>query len=43
MFTDRVWYILLIDYATGNIQVAFTGDEGVVDKPEFLDVGNYYD
>ena len=38
-----VVHLVLIDYATGNIQVAFTGDEGVTDKPEFLDVGNYYD
>jgi len=36
-------HIVLIDYATGNIQVAFTGEEGVVDKPVFLDVGNYND
>lgn len=38
-----VVHLVLIDYAAGNIQVAFTKDEGVVDKPEFLDVGNYYD
>ena len=38
-----VVHLVLIDYATGNIQVAFTKDEGVVDKPEFLDVGNFLD
>ena len=36
-----VVHLVLIDYATGRIQVAFTGEEGVVDKPLFLDVGNF--
>jgi len=34
-------HLVLVDYSTGNIQVAFTGSSGVVDKPLFLDVGNY--
>lgn len=34
-------HLVLIDYATGRIQVAFTGEEGVVDKPLFLDVGGF--
>ena len=38
---EGVVHLVLIDYATGNIQVAFTGEEGVVDKPVFLDVGDF--
>lgn len=34
-------HLVLVDYATGNIQVAFTGKDGVEDKPVFLDVGHY--
>ena len=34
-------HIVLVDYATGNIQVSFTGSEGVIDQPEFLDVGYF--
>lgn len=33
--------LIIIDYATGDIQVAFTGTEGVVDRPDFVLVGNY--
>ena len=33
--------IILVDYATGNIQVAFTGEEGPVDKPDFVNAGHY--
>lgn len=38
---NSVVHIVLIDYDTGNIQVAFTGEEGVKDKPLFLDVGGF--
>ncbi len=38
---EGVVHLVLIDYATGNIQVAFTGEEGVLDKPVFLDVGDF--
>ncbi|MGN0395355.1 MAG: C45 family autoproteolytic acyltransferase/hydrolase [Coprococcus sp.] len=38
---NSVVHIVLIDYCTGNIQVAFTGEEGVMDKPLFLDVGGF--
>ena len=37
---DSAVQLIIIDYETGDIQVAFTGKEGVVDKPEFLDVGD---
>ncbi|MBP5179787.1 MAG: hypothetical protein J6127_00650 [Clostridiales bacterium] len=32
--------LIIIDYATGSIQVAFTGSEGPVDNPLFVEVGN---
>ena len=35
--------MIIVDYHTGNIQVAFTGVEGVVDHPVFTDIGNYHD
>lgn len=34
--------LIIVDYETGNIQVAFTRTEGVIDKPDFIDVGTYY-
>lgn len=39
--SQTVFYIVIVDYATGKIQVAFTGTEGVVDKPKFVDIGEY--
>ena len=33
--------LIIIDYATGSIQVAFTGEGGVQDNPVFIDVGHY--
>lgn len=39
--SGTVFHMVILDYATGKIQVAFTGTEGVVDKPEFVDVGEY--
>ena len=35
--------MIIVDYDTGNVQIAFTGVEGVTDKPVFTDVGNYND
>lgn len=34
-------HIALVDYSTHAIQVAFTGVDGVLDKPLFIDVGTY--
>lgn len=34
-------HLVLVDYAAGTMQVAFTGKDGVEDKPVFLDVGHY--
>ena len=31
--------LILVDYHTGSIQVAFTGPQGVLDKPDFTEVG----
>lgn len=36
-----VVHIVVVDYATGMIQVAFTGEEGPVDKPDFVNVGHF--
>ncbi len=33
--------LIIVDYATGSIQVAFTGEDGVQDKPVFVEVGHY--
>ena len=33
--------LIIVDYAAGRIQVAFTGSEGPVDNPVFVDVGSY--
>ena len=30
--------LLLIDYHTGSVQVAFSGPDGVSDKPDFIEV-----
>ena len=30
--------LILIDYHTGSVQVAFSGTEGAVDKPDFIEV-----
>ena len=40
---DILTQMILVDYHTGNVQVAFTGVEGVVDRPVFVDIGNYLD
>ncbi len=32
--------LIIIDYAIGSIQVAFTGSEGPFDNPVFVEVGN---
>lgn len=39
--SGTVFHMVILDYATGKIQVAFTGKDGVVDKPEFVDIGTY--
>lgn len=31
-------HLILIDYHTGSVQVAFSGPEGVTDKPDFIEV-----
>lgn len=33
--------IILVDYETKHIQVAFTGTDGVQNRPEFIDIGTY--
>ena len=33
--------LILVDYHTGSVQVAFTGPEGVVDKPDFVEVEKF--
>ena len=30
--------LILIDYHTGSVQVAFSGPDGVSDKPDFIEV-----
>lgn len=33
--------IIIVDYETGHIQVAFTGTDGVKNRPAFIDIGTY--
>ena len=33
--------IIIVDYATGSIQAAFTGEGDVLDKPSFINLGDY--
>lgn len=33
--------IILVDYETKHIQVAFTGTDGVKNRPDFIDIGTY--
>lgn len=33
--------LIIIDYATGSIQVAFTGQDGAQDNPSFIEVGHF--
>ena len=40
---DILTQMILVDYHTGNVQVAFTGADGVTDHPVFIDIGNYQD
>ena len=39
--SKNVFHTVLVDYETGEIQIAFTGPEGVLDKPEFINIGHY--
>ena len=40
---DNLTQMFIIDYHTGNVQIVFTGTEGVVDHPVFTYVGNIND
>ena len=40
---DILTQMIIVDYHTGNVQVAFTGTEGVTDHPVFINIGNYQD
>jgi len=33
--------LIIVDYETKNVQVAFTGQDGLKDKPDFVNVGSY--
>ena len=35
-------FLLIADYDTHTLQAAFTGREGVVDMPDFLDLGQFF-
>ena len=39
--SKNVFHTVIVDYETGDIQVAFTGPEGVLDKPDFINIGHY--
>lgn len=35
--------LIIVDYETGTVQAAFTGQEGLKNKPDFVNVGEIYD
>lgn len=37
----NVFHTVIVDYATGEVQAAFTGTDGVQDKPVFVSLGHY--
>lgn len=39
----NVVQLIIVDYETGDIQVAFTGTDGPMDKPDFIYIGNIND
>ena len=38
LHSENVYHTIIYDYSTGNIEVCFTGDEGVVNHPVFVKV-----
>lgn len=38
---SSAYQLIIMDYNAGRIQVAFTGVEGVVDRPVFVDIGGW--
>ena len=39
--SEGVVFLLIADYETGTLQCAFTGTEGIIDTPDFLDLGSF--
>ena len=39
---DNLTQMIIIDYHNSSVQIAFTGTEGVVDKPVFDEVETIY-
>ncbi len=39
--SQGVVFLLIADYDTNTLQAAFTGTEGIVDTPEFVDLGRF--
>ncbi len=41
VYSEDVFHLVLVDYATGTIQATFTGKDGVTDVPTFVNIGKY--
>ena len=39
--SDSVVHMVIADYATNTLQAILTGEEGVTDEPEFIDLGSW--
>ena len=39
--SKNVFHTVIVDYESGDIQIAFTDKNGVRDKPEFISIGHY--
>ena len=38
LHSENVFQTIIYDYSTGNIEVCFTGEEGVVNHPDFVKI-----
>ncbi|WP_297957337.1 C45 family autoproteolytic acyltransferase/hydolase [uncultured Ruminococcus sp.] len=39
--SEGLVHMVIADYSTGTLQAVFTGTEGVIDSPEFIDLGSW--
>lgn len=40
--TQATVHLVLVDYSTGDIEVIFPTDKGMLDTPEFINIGKYH-
>ena len=42
LHSENVFQTIIYDYSTGNVEVTFTGVEGVVNHPKFVKVETFF-